>query len=193
MSPKKQAMSSLFFGGLLPVIAFTLIEDRYGVLWGVVAGMVFGVGEMSLEWLRERKVSAITLGGNLFILVLGGISLLTQEGVWFKLQPAIMEGVFAAGLFISWFMKKPLLLWMMEKQRGEVPAPLREAFPGMTFRMGVFFLIHTVLATWAALKWSTQSWALLKGVGFTLSFVLYMAVEILLIRRRLRQRGGSGK
>ena len=36
----------LLFGGLLPVIAFTVIEERYGVIWGVISGMAFSVGEM---------------------------------------------------------------------------------------------------------------------------------------------------
>jgi intracellular septation protein len=37
VSSKKQALS-LFFGGLLPVIAFTLIEEKYGVIAGLIAG-----------------------------------------------------------------------------------------------------------------------------------------------------------
>ena len=46
--PKSQAVA-LIFGGLLPVIAFTVIEDQYGPLWGTVAGMTFGIGEIIFE------------------------------------------------------------------------------------------------------------------------------------------------
>ena len=41
MNPKAQA-ASFFFAGLLPVIAFTLIEEYYGTVAGLIAGMVFG-------------------------------------------------------------------------------------------------------------------------------------------------------
>ena len=88
-SPKQQALS-LFFGGIFPVIAFTVIEERYGVVAGLIAGMVFGVGEIVYEFFSQRKVSTMTWIGNGLILVLGGISLFFKEGIWFKLQPAIL-------------------------------------------------------------------------------------------------------
>ena len=56
----------------------------------------------------------------------------------------------------------------------------------MTARLGVFFAARTRgLATWAALKWSTAAWAALKGVGFTVSVVLYMVVESAYLRYRI--------
>ena len=38
----------------------------------------------------------------------------------------------------------------------------------------------------------TRSWALLKGVGFTLSFFLYMGGEILWLRRSLKREPHKG-
>ena len=42
--PQASPLRALLLGGLLPVIAFTVIEEVYGTLWGLIAGMVFGVG-----------------------------------------------------------------------------------------------------------------------------------------------------
>jgi intracellular septation protein len=61
------------------------------------------------------------------------------------------------------------------------------ALPGLTIRMALFFLFHAALATWAALYWSTTAWALLKGLGFTGSFILYMLVEVIFLRRKARR------
>lgn len=184
-----KAALHLFFGGILPVVAFTVIEDKYGVVAGLIAGMVFGVGEIAWELYSEKKVSGITLASNAMILILGGISLVTQEGFWFKMQPAIMEAAFAIVLIISWLLKKPLLRTMMiaqqQKQNPEspgLPDIFVKALSGMTLRTGIFFAIHAVLATYAALHWSSDAWALLKGVGLTVSFILYMFAEMLFIR-----------
>ena len=87
----RAALRSLLVAGLLPVIAFTVIEEVYGTVAGLIAGMVFGVGEIVYEWRTMGKVQPMTWGGNGMLLVLGGISLLTKEGVWFKLQPSIIE------------------------------------------------------------------------------------------------------
>jgi intracellular septation protein len=180
---KSQAFRSFLIGGLLPVIAFTVIEEKYGTLAGIIAGMVFGLGEIAWEWYSARKVSGITLGGNIALLILGAISLIANEGIWFKLQPSIMEALFALVLFGTHFMRKPLLLQLAKKQGQQIPPHLEPALTRLGLRLGCFFLLHAGLAAWAALYWSTRAWALLKGVGFTVSLLVYMLVEMYFIRR----------
>lgn len=181
----------LLFGGILPVIAFTVIEEKFGIIWGVIAGMVFSVGEMAWEWAKDRRISSVTLGVSLLILVLGGISLWANDGIWFKLQPALSEAAFCFLLLGSLLFGKPFLVAAMEKQGAVLPPAVRAAVPGLTLRMALFFGFHAILATWAALHWSTAAWALLKGVGFTGSFLLYMGMEILWIRRIVRRGIGA--
>ena len=189
-SSKKQALS-LFFGGLLPIIAFTVIEEKYGVIAGLIAGMVFGVGEIIYEYASVRKVSTITWIGNGLILGLGGISLISSEGIWFKLQPAILEFGFFVFLLISWVMKKPFLVMMIEKQNPEAPDFIKTQMNGMTLRLSFFMLVHAVIATWAALYWSTEAWALLKGAGLTISMIVFMVGEVLYVRLKInKQKGG---
>ena len=91
---RAQALSFLL-GGVVPLIAFTVIEEKYGTYWGLIAGLVFGAGEIAWELFRYRRVSKITWFGNGLLFIMGAISLMTNEGVWFKLQPAIIEAAFA--------------------------------------------------------------------------------------------------
>lgn len=181
-SAKSKAMA-VFFAGLLPVIAFTVIEDQYGTIAGLIAGMVFGVGEICFELYKHKRVQKITWIGNGLLLVLGGVSLISDEGIWFKMQPAIMEAVFAVALWVSWFIKKPLIVVLAEQQGQKLPDFMKSRMSGMTFRMGIFFAAHAVLATWAALHWSSNAWAMLKGVGLTVSLIVYMLAEVFYIRR----------
>jgi intracellular septation protein len=191
-----QQLKSLLLGGILPVIIFTVIEEYFGTMWGLVAGMVFGAGEILWEWKTVGKVDPLTWGGNGMLLVLGGVSLVSNEGYWFKLQPAILEFVMTGALWGSVILGKPLLLGLAQKQGG-LPADLesglkpgagkvlKAGFRGLTLRLGVFFALHAVLATWAALHWSTAAWAALKGIGLTLSLIVYLVVETLLLRYRI--------
>jgi intracellular septation protein len=181
----KQAALSFFFGGLLPVIAFSVIEEKYGVIAGLIAGMVFGVGEILYELIKNRQVSTMTWVGNGLLLVLGAVSLISSEGLWFKLQPALMEGAFALALWGSCIIKKPLLVVMAEKQGQVFPEEVKKKFFGITWRTGFFFAIHAGLATWAAMDWSTTNWALLKGIGFTVSFIIYLGIEVFYMRHSL--------
>lgn len=187
-TPGKAQALAFFFGGLLPVIAFTVIEEKWGTVAGLIAGMVFGVGEIIYEMIRHKKVSLITWVGNGLLLGLGAISLVSNDGIWFKLQPALFEYGFFFFLIGSWFWKKPFLVMMMEKQNPTAPEFLKQRMSGMTFRLSFFFLAHALLATWAALYWSTESWALLKGVGLTVSMVVYMVLEIVVARLQLQKK-----
>lgn len=177
----------MLLGGLLPVIAFTLIEEKYGVIPGIIAGMIFGVGEIIFELVKYKKVSTITWIGNALILLMGGISLVFADGIWFKLQPAIFEGFFASFLWMSLIMNKNFLLMIAEKQGQSIPEFLKKKFDGICFRLGLFFAIHTGLAIWAALAWSTTNWALLKGVGLMLSFIIYLLLEGFYLRTKLKK------
>lgn len=185
-TPKSQALG-LFFGGLLPVIAFTLIEEKYGVIAGLIAGMFFGFGEILFELIKYKKVSAITWIGNGLLIGLGALSLISTEGIWFKMQPALFEFGFFIFLCGTWILKKPFMKLMIEKQNPSAPHFLKEAMSGMTLRLSFFFLFHALIATYAALYWSTEAWALLKGIGLTVSMILYMFIEIFWIRIKLRK------
>lgn len=187
-SAKKKKAATLFFGGLLPIIAFTVIEERYGIIAGLIAGMVFGVGEIIYEYVTVKKVSTITWIGNGLILGLGAISLIFNEGIWFKLQPAILEFGFFVFLLGSWFMNKPFLKLMIEKQNPDAPDFVKAQLSGMTLRLSFFMLAHSLIATWAALYWSTEAWVMLKGIGLTVSMVVYMALEILWARVKLKKK-----
>ncbi len=186
LKSKRSQGLALFFGGLLPVIAFTVIEDQYGVIAGLLAGVAFGVGEIIWELLKYRKVQRLTWIGNGMLIGLGALSLISSEGMWFKLQPALMEGLFALTLWGSLLLGKNLITAMVEAQGQQLPEIVKTQMRGLSFRLGLFFAVHAVIATWAALHWSTASWALLKGVGLTVSFVLYLGLEVWWLRIRIR-------
>jgi intracellular septation protein len=177
---------SFFFGGLLPILAFTLIEDNYGPIYGTIAGMVFGIGEIIFEKIKYHKVATITWIGNILILVMGLLSIISQDGFWFKLQPAIFEAFFAIFLWGSVILKKNFLLLAAEKQGQVIPPILAEKMNGLSIRLGIFFAIHAVIATYAALYWSTAAWAWLKGAGVTISMIVYILAEIFVIRLRMK-------
>ena len=183
----KKALRSLLLAGILPVIAFTVIEDQYGTVWGIIAGMVFGGGEILWEWQTQKKVQVMTWAGNALLFILGGISLFSQEGYWYKMQPAIIEALMAIAFLGSWIVRKPILL-VMAKAQGQMPPPVVQGFmSGITARVGVFLGAHALLAAWAAIHWSTAQWALLKGVGFTVSFIVYLLAEVGLLRMRIKK------
>ncbi|OQW46769.1 MAG: hypothetical protein A4S09_02340 [Proteobacteria bacterium SG_bin7] len=178
----------LLFGGILPVVAFAIVEEYYGVIWGTVAGMMFGIGELLYEKIRFKKISGVTWFSNILVLALGGLSLYSAEGIWFKLQPAIFLFCFAAILISSSIIKKPLLVALAQKQNPNIPAPALEVMGTMNLRLGFVFYFLSTLSTWAAIGWSTEAWAFLKSVGVFIILSIYMGGEIIYRRHSLKSK-----
>lgn len=183
---KKQTLS-LFFGGLLPIIAFTLVEETYGAMAGLFVAMIFGIIEIIYELVRYKKVTNMTWIGNGLVIGLGCVSLISNEGYWFKLQPALLEFGMFVFLGVSWLIKKPFLQMIIEKQNPETPKFIQIHLNNMTLRLSFFMLAHSIIAVWAALYWSTQNWALLKGLGLTISMIIYVIIEVIWMRTKLKK------
>ncbi|HVK61252.1 MAG TPA: septation protein IspZ [Bdellovibrionales bacterium] len=177
-SNRRSTALILFFGGILPVIAFTIVEEYYGIMWGTVAGMVFGIGEVLFEKFKNGRVAGITWFSNAMILVLGGVSLIANDGVWFKMQPAILLYVFGFAVVGSSFMNKPVMLEMTLKQNPNLPEHAVSYVKGLNTRLGLALVAMGALSTWAALAWSTEAWAFLKSIGVMIILAAYFGGEI---------------
>lgn len=178
--PKNQPPSNklVLLSGILPLVVYTIVEEIYGVYWGLIAGLFLGVVEIVVEKVLYKKVSTMTWVINALVIGLGLVSLYMNDGIWFKLQPAFAEFLMVILLWGSLIFKKPFLREMARKQMPDMPEAMQEFFGAITFRLGIFFLFHGVLAVWAAFEWSTVNWALLKGVGLTVSSILYLVLEM---------------
>tara|TARA_B110001454_G_C12723186_1_gene435828 strand:- start:13964 stop:14554 length:591 start_codon:yes stop_codon:yes gene_type:complete len=168
----------VLLSGLLPLVVYTIVEETYGTYWGLIAGLILGVVEIITEKIMYKKVSTMTWTVNAMVIGLGCVSLYMNDGIWFKLQPALAELLMVIVLWGSLFFKKPFLREMALKQNPNTPPHMLDFFSSITFRLGIFFLAHSILAVWAAYDWTTVNWALLKGVGLTVSAVVYLAIEM---------------
>ncbi|RYZ77055.1 MAG: intracellular septation protein, partial [Proteobacteria bacterium] len=182
--PNRSQVLMLLFGGILPVVAFAIVEERYGVVWGTIAGMIFGVAELLYEKIRLGKVNGITWFSNALILVLGAISLISKDGVWFRLQPALLLACFGLAMLGSNIIGKPLLVAMAVKQRPDIPPERLMILKNLNLRVSVLLLILAGVSVDAALRWSVEAWAFLKGFGVTIIMVAYFGLEVVWARAK---------
>ena len=91
-------MKVLLFGSIIPLAGYAIIENEYGAFWGTVTGMVLGIGEIAYEYYREKSEQT-HLGKQCHDSRSGAVTIFTNEGFWFKLQPTVFELLFA---FLLW-------------------------------------------------------------------------------------------
>lgn len=178
------SVKSTFLIGIVPLIAYVLIEEFYGPVAGLIAGIALGVAEIAYEYFTIRKVQSITWISNALVILLGTASLFEENSALFKLQPAIMLGIFGVVLFISSLLRKPFLLELAKKQNQNLPKAFQNALGGINFRASFFLFALSAVSVYSAFHWSTRVWALLKSVGMPVLFMAYLLAEFLVLRIR---------
>lgn len=176
--------------GLIPVLIFWFVEDKFGTFWGLIAAMVWAVGECGYEYVKYRRIDRLTLLSSGLVLGLGGVGAWLDKSVLFKFQPAILEAVFAGLLVWGGRGGEPFLLKVAKKSRPEIfvhqneIVALRQVqmMKRMTASLIVVLMLHVALLIYVALKGTTGQWAFWKGVGFNIFLGIWLLFEVVAMR-----------
>jgi intracellular septation protein A len=185
----------LLFLGLVPVVIFWFVEEKLGTFWGLIAAIVWAVGECIYEYTKTRKIEGLTLFSTGLVVILGGIGALLDKSILFKFQPVIMELVFAGILVWGGRSGEPLLFKMAKKSRPEIfnnPNPFfienqMRMMKRLTRNLIFILIIHSALLSFVAVKGSTGQWAFWKGVGFNVFILVWAVSEFLILRLKNRK------
>ncbi len=184
-----QASRPYFLLSFIPALAYWLLETYSTLEIALLGGMVLGLLEMGLEKKFTGHVHTLSKLNIALIVVLGGISLIAQEGIFFKLQPTFTG--MAIGLFLIYkkLKKKSLMFEMLMDFKQRPPLP-EEFYKTLEWHLCLFLLVFAVFMAYVAIKETTAVWLFWKTGGFYLAFGGFMIVEILYIKffaRRLRR------
>ncbi len=165
--------------GFLPLLVFILADEFFGLTVGLIAAIVFGVGEATRVYLREKRLDRFILFDTGLIVLLGGVSLVFHDDLFIKLKPGLIELILSILLAVGGFTGSNLLLKMtgryikgMEfspEQIGRMRAMMR--------RMFFVIVIHTALIFYSAFYMSTEAWGFISGGLFYILLGLLLAVE----------------
>jgi intracellular septation protein len=190
--PKPQGQNHFFLISFLPAIAYWYLEEKYPLRVAIAGGLILAVIEIALEKIVTKHVHKISVFNFFLILFLGGLSLLGDEGIWFKLQP-FFTGCFMGG-YISYkaWRGQGILYEMMTMMPKPASAQSSGTIPEFLWaplerRLGFFMIIYGFFMGTLAIWFSTDLWTFFKTIGFYLSFGLYMLVEMFFLRTKLKQ------
>lgn len=177
--------------GLLPLVVFVLIDEVWGIEAGLVAALGFALVELVWTRIRERRFEKFVLVDLLLLGVLGGVSLLLKDAVFFKLKPAILAVLVCGMLGVAGFVNPRLLTLMAGRAlRGTaLPAAGERLMQLGARRMFWVFLLYTALCFYAAFAFDTRSWGIVTGPGFFAALGLALLWQLAAAwheRRRVR-------
>jgi len=195
MSAKRE-----LFAALIPLVLFWVVEEFMGLKAALIVGCAAAVIEISWELYKTKKISFLTASSNALVLGLGAVSFVMDNGMAFKLQPAVMEWGMAAMMLgsrfhgtrepfmVRTFRDAPVLDAEKRAQALEIPF-FHGRLKGFDTRLIFFLLIHGLAVAWAAIWGGTRAWILLKGVLF---YVLLVLIAVPMYRKPHANVGHSG-
>jgi isopentenyldiphosphate isomerase/intracellular septation protein A len=165
--------------GFLPLLVFIVADELFGLTIGLVVAILFGLAETILTYLKEKRIDRFILFDTSLILVLGLISLILQNDIFFKLKPGLIELILVILLGLTAFSSNPILIKMSGRyMKGiEFSAEQMEQMKSMMRRMFFIFTVHTALIFYSVFYMSKEAWAFISGGLFYILMAGMIAIE----------------
>jgi intracellular septation protein len=179
-----KSQKQFFWASFLPAIAYWYLEENYTLQIALIGGLILAIIEMSLEWFITKHIHTLSKFNFFLILILGGISLVANEGIWFKLQP-FFTGLLMGGYLLYKNLKDESLMVEMMKSMHSKPLP-EEIILFIEKNMSVFLISYGFFMAYIALYTPTPTWLFFKTGGFYIVTVIFFITQMVFIRKKLK-------
>jgi len=174
--------------GFIPLFVFIAADEIWGTKIGLFVAIAVGVAEMAYVAVKEKRFEKFVLFDTLLLVVLGGVSILLDNDIFFKLKPGLIELILVAVLAISAFSEVNIVGMMGQRYMKDVEfstAQMQQMRQSMKSLFFIFF-IHTILVFYSAFFMSKEAWAFISGGLFYIIFGVYFLFEFL--RQKKKQK-----
>lgn len=165
--------------GLLPLIIFILADELFDTVISLSIAVAVGIFQAIWIFIKEKRFDYFVLLDTGLIVVLGLISIVSHDDLFFKLKPGIIQIILCIMILFMAFAPPTLLSGMMG--RYGLTVELNEDSVRLLRRnMRILFFIllaHTTLVFYSAFYMSKESWGVISGVLLYLIFGAYFLVE----------------
>lgn len=172
--------------GLLPLFIFIAVDEIWGTKEGLLVAIGFGIIEFFYFYFKEKKIEKFVLIDTGLIVLMGAISLISANDIFFKLKPAIIQLVLCAFLFISAYTPKNLLLMMSARYLGNTKMLDSQIIELSKMSKWMFWLFtfHTMLIVYSAFFMSKEAWGFISGLLLYIILGMYFLLNLYIQKRK---------
>ncbi|MCX2522719.1 septation protein A [Larsenimonas rhizosphaerae] len=136
------------------------------------------IAQVLFTWWRFRKIEKVHLVTLALVVVLGGATVIFQNGDFIKWKPTIVNWLFGVAFLLSPLIGgKPLIQRMMEKNLS-LPAPV---WMRLNLAWVAFFMVLGAVNIFVFKTYSEETWVdfkLFGMMGLTILFILIQGVYL---------------
>ena len=182
----RTALLKKLLPGFIPLFIFIVADEVWGTKTGLFVAIGVGVLEMLWIAIREKRFEKFVLFDTLLLVVLGAVSILLHNDIFFKLKPGLIELILIAVLGVSAFSKLNIIGLMGKRYMKDIAfndAQMAQMQKSLKYLFYIFSL-HTVLVFYSAFYMSNEAWAFISGGLFYIIFAVYFLFEMYRQRRK---------
>lgn len=177
--------------GFIPLFVFIAADEIWGTKIGLIVALAVGLAELIYTYIKEKRFDKFILLDTALLLSLGGVSLLLHNEIFFKIKPAVIEGIMCVILAVSAFTRVDIVGGMSQRyMKGiEMNDAVQQKFKQTLKVMFWIFTVHTLLVLYSAFYMSKEAWAFISGGLFYILFGVYFVYEFLMQKRKAKKQG----
>lgn len=172
-----------FFPVLLFFVTYKLYDDpTEGILAATAVIIVATCVQVTITWVRERRVQRMHLVTLVLVVILGGITLALEDEIYVKWKPTAVNWLFAAVFLASQFVgRKNLVRRIMES---------KVALPDLVWtRLNLgwvsFFFFLGAVNLYVVYNFDTDTWVNFKLFGLMGLTVVFVFAQALYLMRHV--------
>jgi len=172
----KSRKSYFFLLSFLPQIVFWHLERNYTLQIAVLGSILVAFLEIFLEKIFTKSVHNLSKLNIVLIICLGFLSYQLNNGLWIKLNPAIVA--ILCGLFLFWLFNKNKKIDVIHPRQTFFSLAVKN----LTSHMGWFFLTYGLIIALFAFYSSTTAWLIFKAIGLYFLLLCFFMGELFWLR-----------
>jgi intracellular septation protein len=168
-----------------PLLAFFLVNAKWGLLAATAALVPLSVLAMATSWKLEGQVSRVALFGTVAVIVFGGLTLVFRDETFIKVKLTVLNALFGLVLGVGLLRGKSLLKELL----GSNLRLTDEGWRLLTLRFTLFFFALAGLNEVLRRTLSTPGWAAFKVFGVIGATLLFTLLQTPLISKHALEEG----
>lgn len=168
-----------FFSEILPLGAFFVVHQYYGLFAAASAGVIMSVVMLSYFWLVEKRLAKFVIFSTGLSAILTLSAILASEKLLIKIQPTIFSLVLATVLLGGIIRGRAMMQVFFGTQFSLTP----RTWWLLSFRWGMFFLLAALANEIAWRHLSDDHWVMFRAFVMSPATGLFMLGQLPLTLR----------
>jgi intracellular septation protein len=180
--PTEGAMKFLF--DYFPIICFFIAYKFSNIYTATAVTIAASLLQLSIYWLIHRRFETLHTLTFVFIVLLGGSTLLFHKDIFIKWKPSVIYWIFALTLLFSQFFSRKTLL---ERMLSDKIVLKTNIWKHLNMSWALFFAFLGFLNLYVVYHFDTNAWVNFKLFGTLGITIVFMILQAIYMSRHMRQ------